>query len=248
MTNVDNCKEGRAYFDLGLRSMLCYQHEAATSCFLACLHYSPNCALAHGLIALCHAPNYNFKGEAYYVSTHHIHPEEEEIFPSQQLADRHSRMAIEKVEEIRKLHRKQKKKKTKLPEGLPHIISDMESQLLAAIRVLTSCPGIDSSLADETVGRPYAELMQKLYNKYPNDAEVAYFYAESLMVLHAWRLYEYPTGKPLSKDVPKTKQVLETSLEEHPNHAGLCHMYVHLSEMSSDPGKALVACPPLRTK
>ena len=41
-------------------------------------------------------------------------------------------------------------------------------------------------------------------------------------------------------------KVLEKSLAVHKHHAGLCHMYVHLSEMSADPGKALVACRPLR--
>jgi predicted metal-binding protein len=37
---------------------LSYQHEMAAKCFLACLHYCPYAVLAHGLIALCHAPNY----------------------------------------------------------------------------------------------------------------------------------------------------------------------------------------------
>jgi hypothetical protein len=47
--------ESQPYFDLGLRLMLSYQHEMASRCFLACLQYSPSAALAHGLIARCHA-------------------------------------------------------------------------------------------------------------------------------------------------------------------------------------------------
>ena len=115
-------------------------------------------------------------------------------------------------------------------------------------RSLTCIPGVDSALADDLVGRPYADAMRKLHLRYPDDPEVAYFFAESLMVLNAWRLYEYPTGRPLSDDVVETRDVLESSLQKHHDHAGLCHLYVHLMEMSSDPSKALAYCGPLRNK
>lgn len=281
VSNVDSHDEanrGRGYFDLGLRSMLSYQHELASRCFLACLYYSPDCALAHSLVSLCHCQDYNFKGVAYYESTNHpeeSHMEDEVcVFPSQQLAARHSLQAVEKVEQLRKLHRKQKgssvggkkkkggkgkkKKQTAKPEaskegedespsnGSSTLISDVESQLVAAIRLLTCNPGVNADLADELAGRPYAVAMRGIYRKYPEDAEVAYFFAEALMVLNAWKLYEYPTGRPLSEDVAETREVLETTLKIHSDHAGLCHMYVHLSEMSPDPGKALEYCPTLR--
>jgi tetratricopeptide (TPR) repeat protein len=273
VTNVDG--RGREFFDVGLRLMLCYQHEMAARCFFACLQLSEHCALAHGLLALCHSPNYNFKGEAYYESAHH--PEEQDVqdlfcvFPSQQVADRHSKMAIETIEEIRKLNRnygkgskkgkKSKNKgKSKSPVqqngalststscALPILISDVEVQLLQAIRVLTCQPGLQHSLSVDIVGRPYAEAMRKIHEKYPDDPEVSYCFAESLMVLNAWQLYEFPTGKPVSPDVDETRAVLEKALSVHKEHAGLCHMYVHLSEMSAYPEKALEACLPLRHK
>jgi hypothetical protein len=269
---VSNCPPesiGRAYFDLGLRLMLSYQHEMATKCFLACLLHCPHCALAHGFIALCHSPNYNFKGRPYYESTFHAEDVAQHdllcIFPSQQVADRHSKAGIDVVEEIRRL-RKKKSKSKKGPSAkqqqsrsevgdadasavLPDLISDVESQLLSAIRILTCCPGVDPDLADETVGVPYATAMRKVYNKYPSDAEVIYCFAESLMVLNAWMLYEYPSGKPVSDDVEETRAVLERALatEEHGHHAGLCHLYVHLSEMSAHPELALPASESLRT-
>jgi tetratricopeptide (TPR) repeat protein len=256
VTNLDVNEAGRAYFDLGLRLMLSYQHEMASKCFLASLEQSPDCALAHGLLALCHSPNYNFKGEAYYESACHFEdtnkPDLLCVFPSQQVADRHSRMAVEKIEELRKAHRKRKgkKKQRTVPsnngEKLPSVISDVECQWLAAIRVLTSSPGVDPDLSHDIVGRPYSDAMRKVYEKFDNDPEIAYGFAESLMVLNAWQLYEYPSGKPLSPDVVETRAVLERSLKIHPHHAGLCHMYVHLSEMSAHPEKALAACQPLR--
>ena len=66
------------------------------------------------------------------------------------------------------------------------------------------------------------------------------------MVLNAWNLYEYPTGRPLSEDIDEIETVLEQALQLHPRHAGICHLYVHLCEMSSHPEKALSACQSLR--
>jgi len=298
---------------MGLRLMLSYQHEMAVRYLLASLEFSPDCALSHGFIALCHSPNYNFKGEAYYVSANH--PEDAHqhdllcVFPSQQVAERHSKMAIEKIDELKRLHRsatvgsslpssrrggKRGKGKSKskgrgngknkqrdqnrqqqqlqqqhaanqvaddesnaietpagnsdaiLNEKSSSLISDVEVQLLLAIRILTCNPGLNHELSDEIVGRPYANAMRRVYVKYPHDPDVAYCFAEALMVMNAWQLYEYPTGKPVGPDVEETRHVLIKSLRENPNHAGLCHMYVHLSEMSANPQQALNACLPLR--
>jgi len=284
VTNIDMSERGRAYFDVGLRLMLSYQHEMAAKCFLACLEHSRYCALAHGLIALCHSPNYNFKGDPYYESTfHHEDAHRHDLlcpFPSQLVSDRHSKMAIDAIEELRRMHRgsggsgkrkgKKGRKQAKVPKLVqesdatnnsdagdgdvfhqqqqPILISDVEVQLLTAIRILTCCPGVDPGLSVETVGRPFADAMRQVYNKYPDDPEVVYCFAESLMVLNAWQLYEFPSGRPVSPDVDETRNVLEKALAvpNNKDHAGLCHLYVHLSEMSAHPQLALPACEPLR--
>jgi len=278
-TEDHESNKGRAYFDLGLRLLLSYQHEMAAKCFLACLKFCPYAALAHGLVAICHSPNYNFKGRPYYESACHYEDVDKDdelcIFPSQQVADRHSAKALQVVEDIKKMHKKQnnnpkrgkggKKGRGKhksnnnnnnkqattesdLPAAAakPNLLTDVEVQLLQAIRILTSHPGIDPGLAEEMVGRPFADACRALYQNFPQDPEIAYFFAESLVVLNAWQLYEYPTGKPISPDVDEVQTVLETALDRNPRHAGLSHMYVHLSEMSSEPQRALRACPALR--
>jgi hypothetical protein len=271
---------GRKLFDVGLRLMMSYQHEMAALYFHACIEVCPHMALAHGLLALCHGPNYNFKGEAYYESACHyadVHLNDFQCsFPSQQVADRHSAAAIAIIEDIKRLHRGHNKKKNhgsgngakgkrKTSQGTlhgrhektngdsngssvsPELISDVEVQLLSAIRILTGTPGVDPDLSDETVGRPYADAMRKVYNRYPDDPDIVYFFTESLLVLNAWQLYEYPSGKPLSPDVEETREVLERALKVHAHHPGLIHMYVHLSEMSSRPERAQEICEPLRT-
>lgn len=231
--------------------MLSYQHELACLCFLNCLKVCPDVALAHALVALCHSPNYNFKGEAYYLSANH--PEDAQLadwhcmFPSQQVAERHATLGIQKMEELKKQYRKAKKKnkKASVPNSM---ISDTESQFLNAVRILCGSPGIDPGLANDILGIPYSEALRKLYKKYPRDPEIAYFFAEALMVLNAWKLYEYPSGRALSPDVHETRTVLEGALALHPHHAGLCHMYVHLSEMAPKPEQALDYARPLRTE
>ena len=245
----------RIYFDHGLRYFYAYQHEEAYKHFLQCLNLAPDCAFAHGMIALCHCPNYNYKGESYYGST--SNPEEEvsaiakamengediatmrRIFPSQQVMAKHSLLAMEKVEELKKISHS---------DTTVQMISDVEVEILSAIRILSCHPGISPDLAEETVGRPYIDALRRVYERYREDAEVCCFFAESLMVLNAWKLYEFPYGRPLSNDVGELESVLENALQLHPRHAGLCHLYVHLSEMSAHPARALSACESLRNE
>ena len=51
--------------------------------------------------------------------------------------------------------------------------------------------------------------MRKVYNKYPGDPDIVYFFAEAILVLNAWQLYDYPSGTPLSPDVEEVRDVLE---------------------------------------
>lgn len=290
--DVTNSDPGRAHFNQGLRLLLSYQHEEATQYFLASLELAPDCALTHALIALCHSPNYNFKGEAYYETsfprktsiktsnttsntcsdtassesasitssnssdsndTHDF--EFSTAYPNQLLADYHSRMAVEKVDQLKKLHNRKKVNHNgyKSPSNNvdmdgPKEIKEVEVMLINAIRCLNCNPGTDTSLAEKINGYPFSIAMRKIYKRYPKDPEVAYFFAESIMVLHAWNLFEYPSGKPLADTVEEVKGVLEDALELHPQHVGLCHMYVHLCEMAPYPEKALPACDQLRTR
>jgi len=270
VTNVDNDPIGRGYFDKGVRLMFSFFFEEAAKHFLACIAYSPNCALAHAMAAYCHGPNYNFMGEAYYSrkldNDGNMAPNNEQdgysSFPCQTFAEYHSALAMAKVRDLEKMHEKEpnEKKRTLLMmseekkndeedrvEQQPNIISDVETQVIMAIHKRACNPGIEPSLAEQSVGRPYADAMKNVYARYPSDPEVAYLYADSLMVLNAWNLYDYPLGRILSDDVPEIRKVLEDSLKIHPRNAGLCHLYVHLCEMSPAPEKALPACAILRT-
>lgn len=260
-SHVSNVGAGIESFSQGLRLLLSFQQETAAEHFLACLDTSPNCALSHAMIAYCHAPNYNFRGTVYYdvskpdiLDFDHHHCK----FPCQLSADHHSRLAVEIIDKL-KVESKAydgvdnnenlDAKRIKLNnDEIAQPIRDVEVMLISAIRLLTCKPGVDSAVAEKVKDVPFAKAMSEVYAKYPNDAEVAYIYASSVMTLHAWKLFEYPTGKPMSDDVPLIKDVLEKALKLHPRHVGLCHMYVHLCEMSANPEDAFAAADVLRTE
>ena len=275
-----NGGEARLYFNLGLRRLLGYHHQEAVKYFEICFTRSPDCALVPALMALCHCPNYNFTGEAYYsstsISTHYAEdncvdeytlPEDFnpgiEMFPCQETAHYFSRKALEIVDRLncnsipssRKSSKKKRKNKVRNSVSVngeiynaPSVISESECLIIAAIKEIAKYPGVKPENSEEVVGRPYADAFRKAYQRFGNDPDIAYFFAEALMVLNAWNLYDFPSTKTLSPDVDEARAVLEASLREFPEHAGLCHLYIHLCEMSPDPARALAACEPLRSK
>ena len=85
-------------------------------------------------------------------------------------------------------------------------------------------------------GQAYADAMRAVAHRYPNDLDVQTIFAESLMDLHPWQLWDRD-GKP----GPNTIEIvttLETVLKKDPNHLGANHYYIHAVEASRDPGRA----------
>jgi tetratricopeptide (TPR) repeat protein len=80
----------------------------------------------------------------------------------------------------------------------------------------------------------YAEEMRKLAAKYPTDLDVLTLYADSLFVMEprrGWRDINSP-------NVQRIAAVLEGALKIDREHVGACHLYVHLTESTTVPGKA----------
>ncbi len=90
----------------------------------------------------------------------------------------------------------------------------------------------------------YAAAMKEVAGKYPDDLDVQTMYAESMMNLHAWKLWGLD-GKP----APGTEEIvatLESVLRRDPRHPGANHYYVHAIEASPHPEKAVTAAETLR--
>lgn len=83
----------------------------------------------------------------------------------------------------------------------------------------------------------YSAEMKKLYEKYPNDPEVAALFAESIMDLHPWDLWD-KKGNPKAW-TPEIISSLESIMKIHPDHPGLHHFYIHAVEASFNPARGI---------
>jgi len=81
----------------------------------------------------------------------------------------------------------------------------------------------------------FAGEMAKVYAKYPDHHDVAVVYAVSLFMLEERRGYR-DLADP---DLIRLHGVLTNVLEEDITHPGACHLYIHATESSQDPGLAL---------
>ncbi|KAL6235561.1 hypothetical protein BDW75DRAFT_209089 [Aspergillus navahoensis] len=97
--------------------------------------------------------------------------------------------------------------------------------------------------------RAYADAMEKVYHAFEDDLDVAALYADSLMSLTPWKLWDLKTGLPNpGTRTLDAKNVLERALrdENAAKHPGLLHFYIHLIEMSPMPELGLVPADHLR--
>ncbi len=86
----------------------------------------------------------------------------------------------------------------------------------------------------------YAKAMEEVYTQYPSDPDIGTLYAEAVMDLHPWDLYEKTTKAPKSW-TPALIALLASLLEKNPSHPGAHHLYIHALEASATPEKALTS-------
>ena len=83
----------------------------------------------------------------------------------------------------------------------------------------------------------YSNAMRTLSQKYPDDLDAATLFADSMMNLRPWRLWN-ADGSP----APGTDEIvatLEGVLRRDPHHIGAMHLYIHAVEASPHPERAL---------
>ena len=79
--------------------------------------------------------------------------------------------------------------------------------------------------------RRWTASTRRLYDKFPDDSNVALLHAEAMMLEAPWHLWD--ASEPRAR-AETAQRVLERALESDPDHPGLLHMYIHLIELSSD--------------
>ncbi|KAI2624497.1 TPR domain protein [Xylaria nigripes] len=126
-------------------------------------------------------------------------------------------------------------------------VSSIEKALVKALR--SRYPKMH---ADEDVSiwnRDYADAMREVYSQFGEDFDVAALYADALMNLTPWRLWDLKTGKPASgARTLEVKTILEKAMSLHggSRHPGILHLYIHLMEMSATPEAAMGVANTLR--
>ena len=125
--------------------------------------------------------------------------------------------------------------------------SELEKALINAVQVRVP-KGLDE--ADfRACNEEYAEAMSSAYKQFGDDLDIASLYADSIMNLSAWDLWDLKTGKPTpGARSLEAKAILDKALGQEGvyKHPGVLHLYIHLMEMSKTPEVALVAADHLR--
>jgi tetratricopeptide (TPR) repeat protein len=85
--------------------------------------------------------------------------------------------------------------------------------------------------------RAYAEAMGRAAATQQGDVDVAVLYAEALLDLSPWNQWQ-KDGKPRDNTLT-ILATLEQVLAKHPDHPGALHFYIHTTEGSPTPEKAL---------
>ena len=124
------------------------------------------------------------------------------------------------------------KAKSLITEETPQIEREL---ILALTERYVQNPPEDRSSLDVT----YSEAMKKVFEKFPNDADVGALYAESVMDLHPWDIWDAKgEPKPWTADL---LAVFDKVFEIDPQHPGAHHLYIHSVEASSTPELGLVS-------
>lgn len=114
--------------------------------------------------------------------------------------------------------------------------TDLERALVEAVVKRTAWPAPPEQ-------RPYdeafAEAMEDVYRRFPDNPDVGVLYAESLMNLQPWD-YWTEDLKPKGRGA-EIQSVLEHALEVDPDHPQVAHLYIHATEAGPDPEKAEAA-------
>lgn len=114
--------------------------------------------------------------------------------------------------------------------------SPVEKALIEAIAIRYVA---DSTADQAKLNALYRDAMKAVYNKFPNDENVSTLYADALMLMHPWDLYDHHF-KPKAWTA-EIVAVLKHALKLNPKQPGANHYYIHAVEASARPGDALAS-------
>ncbi|RYP52963.1 hypothetical protein DL768_001957 [Monosporascus sp. mg162] len=208
--------EAQLWFDRGLVWAYSFNHGEAERCFERAAQHDPTCAMALWGIAYAAGPNYN-KAWKYF--------DQKDLRAS----IKRSNDALARASEL-------------AVQATP-----VEQALIKALAA--RFPPTDSIPDDMgSLDRAYGAAMRPVYQAFGRDMDVVALFADALMCISPRGLWDLDTGKPASDNSIEARQVIESALGQPDgrNHPALCHLYIHVMEMSPFPQLALPAADRLR--
>jgi tetratricopeptide (TPR) repeat protein len=139
----------------------------------------------------------------------------------------------------------------RMPKNVPGTVESMmkyastsaekERGLIEALRKRYSN---DLTNADrKKLDRNYATALASLEKKYPDDSNLKALYVDAVMLEHKWDFWSHD-GTPRAW-TPELVTMCEGVLKKE-NHPAIMHYYIHLTEASRQPGRALMAADKLK--
>lgn len=112
--------------------------------------------------------------------------------------------------------------------------SPREQALIAALATrYAEGPDADRRQLDAA----YADAMAGVYERFPDDQDIAVLFAAAAMNTQPWDYWEADAATPKGRAGPAVA-ALEGVLAENPDHIGAAHYYIHIVEASSTPERA----------
>lgn len=209
-------EKAQLWFDRGLIWSYSFNHGEAERCFERAAEFDPNCAMALWGIAYAAGPNYN-KAWRFF--------DRQDLQASVKRANdalaRAAKFAVQ--------------------------ASPVERALIEAIA--TRFPPTDNIPDDLSyLDHAYANAMRPIYQKFGSDPDVAALFADALMCITPRGLWDLGTRKPTGDHTVEARRAIELALKHTDgyNHPALCHLHIHMLEMSPFPELALPAADRLR--
>lgn len=209
----------QTWLDRGLLWAYSFNHEEALRCYERAATCDPSCAMAFWGIAFTSGPNYN-KAWRFF--------DQKDLRASTNKANQNLARAAELAANA-----------TAVEQGLVKALAARFPR------------GDESEIDFGHLDRMYAEAMRPVYKANPDNVDAAALFAEALpvMCITPRGLWNLDTGEPTGNHTIEARQVIESAFELPGglNHPALCHLYIHLLEMSPKPEQAQPAADRLRS-
>ncbi len=205
--------EAQVWFDRGLNWLYAFNHFEAVDCFQKAIDADPTCAMAHWGVAIASGPNYNSPWN---------------------LMDRRSKAAALQTGF-------DSSRKAAEVAAASSDITEVEVDIIEALMArFPQAEPIDDMMP---WNGEYTAAMRSVYEKHPDDLEVAAAFVDGILNETPWQMWNLQTGGVADgAGTVEAQTTLERVFADLPlswDHPGVLHLYVHLMEMSPTPELAL---------